>query len=442
MLPKIKILTLEINNQSKAEILDEIGSRLDAGQKTFITTPNPEFFYASFWDYHFERVINSADINLPDGIGVIWASYFLSIPFYFHGYYLRVVEGFVMLLFTALEILVNPKRIYRFFKEKITGADFFWDLLALADKRGLKVYFLGAQGNVPELVSKKVKEKFPDLKVAGFSNANPDNQNLVDEINNSGADLLFVAYGQVKQENWIADRLQKLNVKIAMGVGGTFDYVAGTKNEPPRFIREAGLEWLYRLFTQPERIGRIWNATFGFMRGVLRHKVMSQMPYRQNVVGVIINQENKIFLGQRVYRGSWQSPIDIDSPKPAVWQFPQGGVDANEDPDKAILREVWEETGISFDKISIIKKSTAVNQYTWSHGKRELLFNSFKYRGQEQKIYFLKFLGSNDDINLNMPHPEFTNYQWVNTENLLEIVDLYRRPLIEKILPELREITK
>lgn len=439
---RMKILTLEINTERKAKILEKISKRMDGGEKTFITTPNPEFFYASFWNYKFEKVINSADFNLPDGIGVIWASYFLSIPFLFKGYYPRVIEGFFVLLFTAMEILFVPKKVYKYFKEKITGAEFFWDLLSMTEKKRLRVYFLGGRGDIPEIVSKKVLARFPGIEVAGFSNSGPEDDSLAASINNSKADVLFVAFGHVKQETWIYQNLQKLNIKVAMGVGGTFDYVSGAKSQPPQFIRSIGLEWLYRLFTQPERIGRIWNATYGFMRGVLRHKVFSQMPYRQNVVGVIINRENKVFLGNRTYEGPHMTDSTPVPGEQDHWQFPQGGVDQNENADVAVLREIWEETGIDQRSLRVIKKSSVTNQYTWSHGRRELWFNKLKYKGQFQNVYFVRFEGENKDIDLNkFHHPEFTSYKWVSPKDLVNEISEYRRPVAERILPELLEIT-
>jgi N-acetylglucosaminyldiphosphoundecaprenol N-acetyl-beta-D-mannosaminyltransferase len=101
-----------------------------------------------------------------------------------------------------------------------------------------------------------------------------NNAKILAEINQVGAKILLVAFGQVKQETWIAENLKNLpNIKVAIGVGGTFDYLAGQVKRAPSWMRSLGLEWLFRLIMEPQRIGRIWNATVGFSWLVLREKM-------------------------------------------------------------------------------------------------------------------------------------------------------------------------
>jgi N-acetylglucosaminyldiphosphoundecaprenol N-acetyl-beta-D-mannosaminyltransferase len=95
---------------------------------------------------------------------------------------------------------------------------------------------------------------------------------VIKEINDSNSDILLIAYSPPKQEQWLYENIQKLNVKMAMGLGGTFDYIAGKQVLPPNFMHQMGLEWLWRLITQPWRIKRIWNAVPVFIWKIYKYK--------------------------------------------------------------------------------------------------------------------------------------------------------------------------
>lgn len=216
------------------------------GKQNLIFTPNPEMLVDAQFDEYFKKVLNNGDLNLCDGFGIS---------------------------------LLSGGKIKR-----ITGVDFVYKLCELALKENKTVFLLGSSSR--EILAKTVenlKKQFPKLKIAGF-HPGPDidflvvedkntilpepeaNDQAIHEIIMTAPDILLVAFGHNKQEKWIYENIKNLpSVKIAMGVGGTFDYISGGVRRAPCFMRKIGLEWLYRLIRQPSRISRIWKATVVFL---------------------------------------------------------------------------------------------------------------------------------------------------------------------------------
>ena len=428
---QLDLMGIKINTETKPEVLRHLEDRFKLGTKTFIVTPYSEFFYYRCVNYKFRQALDRADLAIPDGITVLWLAHFLALPLKSRRYYCKIFEAFGQLLWSCSQILLAPQKIRDKIPEKIPGSDFFWDLMALADQAGMKVFLLGGFGETPEIVANKIRGKFSKINIVGHSNSGPA-ENLVEQINASGAELLAVAYGPVKQEVWIADHIEQLNVKIAIGVGGTFDYIAGKKRQPPRFVRDSGLEWLYRLITQ-RRFKRIWIATYIFLRGALRHKVFMSMPFRQNVVGVILNSENKVFTGlSSRNKNKADRAGNLDE---SHWQLPQGGIDQGEDPDQSVFREIREETALT--DLQIVGKIPNAYTYDWPHMIRPLWFNRLKFRGQSQSIYFLRYGGGDGGVKLD-PH-EFADFRWVPIRELENQIHPMRRQMLRLALAEINK---
>jgi N-acetylglucosaminyldiphosphoundecaprenol N-acetyl-beta-D-mannosaminyltransferase len=148
--------------------------------------------------------------------------------------------------------------------EVIHGSDFMALLLEWAEKNGKSVFFLGAGAGVAEETARYFERVFPRLKVAGFSSANPS-EAAFKTVRASKAEVLLVAYGAPKQEEWIAKYAARLKLFHVMGVGGSFDFWSGKIKRAPRLLRRLGLEWLWRLILQPaKRLRRIYSATIKF----------------------------------------------------------------------------------------------------------------------------------------------------------------------------------
>jgi len=224
MLKTLKILGVKITSESKEKILEYIFSRLKNPQKkTFIITPNPEMLVYASRHLDYQDKLNSAEVALPDGIGLFFAS------------------GF------------KGKQL----RERITGIDFMEDICKKAWESPVSMGFLGGKQGVAERAADCLKRKYPWINIVFTGSEWPSSKKIkITELRTPASetiDILFVAYGVPKQEEWIVDNLEKLPVKAAMGVGGSFDYLSGAVSRAPYLVRFFGFEWLFRLIKQPWR---------------------------------------------------------------------------------------------------------------------------------------------------------------------------------------------
>ena len=229
----VDILGVKISKVNYKSATKVVEGFLTDGKKHYIVTPNPEFIVLAQTDQEFRRILNQADLAIPDGVG------------------LRM-------------------------ETTVTGTDFMIRLCRLAAEKGYSVFLLGGQDGVAEEAAKRLKERFANLNVIGTYEGDPS-RNFQFSIFNfqfSSIDLLFVAYGAPKQEKWIARNLPKIPVRVAMGVGGAFDFIAGKKKRAPKILRRLGLEWFWRLVQEPQRLPRIFNATVKFPLLILRQKIL------------------------------------------------------------------------------------------------------------------------------------------------------------------------
>jgi N-acetylglucosaminyldiphosphoundecaprenol N-acetyl-beta-D-mannosaminyltransferase len=147
--------------------------------------------------------------------------------------------------------------------ERVPGSDLVVRLAELSHQQGYRLYFLGARAGVAEQAAAKLKERYPNLNVVDCYAGSPtleENEVLVQRVLAAQPDILLVAYGAPRQDKWIARNLERLQIPVCIGVGGSFDFIAGTSKRAPLWVQRLGLEWLHRLLTQPWRWRRIWNA--------------------------------------------------------------------------------------------------------------------------------------------------------------------------------------
>lgn len=248
-----KILDISLDFASKEECLDVVSSYLAGVGKKYVVTPNPEMLVLAYSDEYFKKVLNLANLRIPDGVG------------------LEIVAK-------LLKQAGNVKRV--------PGRKLFSDLLNLANEKKLRVYFLGSSKDVVEKLIKKVNTDYAGVKVKGNPGPQVDasgepisqvniksHKDILSDINKFEPDMLFVAFGAPKQEKWIAKNISKLNVKVAMGVGGTFDYFAGVKKLPPKWMETSGLEWLWRLLHEKGHLRRVFRALVIFPLLVLKERL-------------------------------------------------------------------------------------------------------------------------------------------------------------------------
>lgn len=430
---KISVANLKISAITKLEFLADVKSLLSSGQQTFITTPNSEFLFAALRNKSLETLFNSSDIALADGISIMWAERFLASPFKFKNYWLKVVEAWLGVVITGARILLTPRYLYKNIPEKITGADVFFDLIKLAAEENKSVFFVNHRSDSAQTSAKILNQKYPNLKIVGVSRKNWDDLTLLEDIKNTKPDMLFVSYGQPAQEKWISKHLKTLPVSIAMGVGGTFDYAAGFKTPPPSWIRSIGLEWLFRLFTQPKRLPRIYNATWGLILSLVRFKIFSSQSYRKNASSIVVNGEGKILListdPKRIMKNG-----QYDMAGTISWLFPQGGIETGEDIIESAQRELEEETNIS--KVEVLGLAKYVHTYDWLNGFRSIIFSKRRNRGQEQYTVFFKYNGDGSEVVLEKGI--FKESVWLTPEQVMQKIDDVRKPSSKILLEELK----
>lgn len=223
----------------KHEALDYLADRIEKGQKTMIVTPNAEIVYSCRKDENLRRLVNSADMVLPDGIGVVYASKILGTPL----------------------------------KHRIAGIDFAEDILRYASSKGLPVFLLGAKDGVAEKAAGRIRERYPGINICGTNNGYfSDKEQVAEKINLSGAKILFVCLGFPMQELFMKENYDKINVSTMIGLGGSLDVFSGEVQRAPEIFINCGLEWLYRLIKQPSRIGRMMKLPL-FLGGIIKDRL-------------------------------------------------------------------------------------------------------------------------------------------------------------------------
>lgn len=270
MLDKKKILGVGITNATKQEVLEYIIKSLENfTKKYFIVTPNPEFLVLASHDPKFKNVLNNAEIASADGIGLLLAGKILG----------------------------------KSLRERVSGVELLESLCRRVAEKPITVGFLGGRGDVAEKTAECLASKYPGLNVGFVGSEWPiqvDDRRLRVEdstlkmedgrsiyrptstvkklpstfysLPSNTVDILFVAFGAPKQEIWISENLEKIPVKIAIGVGGAFDYISGKIPRAPLFVRRAGFEWLFRVIIQPWRLKRQLSL-LEFIFLVLKEKI-------------------------------------------------------------------------------------------------------------------------------------------------------------------------
>lgn len=238
---RIEILGIPIDPLTTAGAVARIYSLLDGQTQSHVMTPNSEMLVEASRNDRFRSVLRSSALNLPDSAGLLWAARRM---------------GFV-------------------FPERVTGVDTVVRLCSELTEAH-PVFLLGGRWGVGNRASEILKERNPRLVIAGTYEGSPTAEeavSIIQRINETQPHLLLVAYGAPAQDLWIADHLREMpGVRVAMGVGGTFDFLAGLRKRAPHRMQQLGLEWLWRLFQEPSRIGRIWNAVVVFPFLVLRDR--------------------------------------------------------------------------------------------------------------------------------------------------------------------------
>ena len=229
---QVRLFGFEFADLTLGGLLDIIAQSVAARQRCWIATINVQHLCLAERNPSYRKVLSGADVLTADGMPIVWFS----------------------------------RPVSRALTERVTGSDLLVPLAEKASAEGWRLFLCGGDPGVPERVAESLCARWPDLQVVGTASplfadyetlVDPAaNENLLAAIRSARPDVLLIAFGAPKQEQWIEQHLQSsgMNVPVAIGVGGTFDFLIGRQRRAPRWMQRAGLEWVFRMVTQPLRL--------------------------------------------------------------------------------------------------------------------------------------------------------------------------------------------
>jgi len=224
---RLKILNVWVDPVDMNGALERVVRFVEEGDRPHsVFAVNPEKNFSVPRDPQLHKVFSEADLLIPDGIGVVMAA----------------------------------RILYRVRLARVPGVEMMDEICRLSAKKRYKVFIYGAKEDVSAKSAEILQQRYPSLEIVGRANgyvSHEEMPTLIEQINTSGAQVLFLALGSPRQENWYATYANKLHtVRVCQGIGGTLDTIAGTVKRAPHFWCRLNLEWLYRLLAEPKRIGR------------------------------------------------------------------------------------------------------------------------------------------------------------------------------------------
>lgn len=241
--PPVTILGIPFDNVSQKEVLNLAQRMIESGRPHYIATANVDFVAQAQRDIELRQILFDAHVVVCDGMPLVWAS----------------------------KALGNPLR------ERVAGSDLTPELLRLADREGYRIYILGGREDVAEKAIENIRRDYPNAVVAGHCSPpkaellEMDHEAILTQIHEARPDILFVAFGCPKQEKWLSMHWRRANAPIGIGVGATIDFLSGTVKRAPKWMRQFGLEWAFRLLQEPKRLYKRYVEDFAvFLPAVTR----------------------------------------------------------------------------------------------------------------------------------------------------------------------------
>ncbi|MGI5827309.1 MAG: WecB/TagA/CpsF family glycosyltransferase [Patescibacteria group bacterium] len=388
-----RILGIKISTLNRQEISEHWDLFLASDRPHLVTTPNPEIILAAREDEEYFYILNQADLAIADGFGLVLAGRLSGQKF-----------------------------------TRLTGSDITPELLTKAEAEAHPVAILNWQAGLSSAaeIETALKKSWPQLnfKILDIPREARLTEAELKLLENFSPKIVFCTLGAPWQEKLLWRSLPQLkSARIAIGVGGSFDFITKKTIRAPQFWRQLGLEWLWRLIKQPRRLKRIWRATVVFGLRVLKETLINPLIYRRNVVILIysiINKQPRILIVER-------------QDEPGHWQLPQGGTDG-QSLKKSGLREAKEELGLSDLKVRGVYPKLHSYRFKSGHNKKT------NYKGQSQGLLIAEFLGTDDEVTIN--YWDHSAWRWVKPEELVKAVHPVRRPGAEKFLNKFLETIK
>ena len=238
---RVEILGVNVDAVTMAQAVECVENLIAEKNSALIATANAEMLLNATHDTELKRILNAANLVVPDGAGTVWAARYLG----------------------------------KFMPERVAGFDLVQELMKIAPARGIKFFLFGASPGIADKAKAKAESLYPGIKIVGTRNGYfkpEDEPEIISQIKNSKADILLAALGVPKQEKWLFKYKDELKIPVSIGVGGTFDVMAGVVKRAPLWMQKARLEWLFRAMLQPSRAGRLL-ALPKFVWKVHRQKV-------------------------------------------------------------------------------------------------------------------------------------------------------------------------
>jgi len=226
---RIAMCGAPIDNVSMNEAIESIETLINERHAAMVVTPNVDHIVKLQRDAELNNIYQKADLILPDGMPILWGAFFLGTPL----------------------------------KEKVSGSDLFLKLCEMSSKRGYRLFFLGGRPTAAVKAAKALQTLYPNLNICGiyspplgFEQDQHENKRIIAMINESQPDILFAGLGCPKQEKWIYIHKNACQVPVSIGIGASFEFVAGLVKRAPVWMRQAGLEWFWRFLQEPKRLWR------------------------------------------------------------------------------------------------------------------------------------------------------------------------------------------
>jgi len=199
---------------------------IDAAEPNYVCVTPAHSIMDAYHDGGFRRILNSSGLTTPDGMSLVWI--------------LR---------------LLGHKEV-----DRVYGSDLMLSLCQYGVEKEYRHYLYGGEPGVAEALASRLTDRFEDIQIAGIHSppfrklTNEEDQEVVEKINSTNPDIVWVGFSSPKQERWMAEHLGKIEAPVMIGVGAAFDFLSGRKPQAPRWIQRSGLEWLFRLVTEPKRL--------------------------------------------------------------------------------------------------------------------------------------------------------------------------------------------
>jgi N-acetylglucosaminyldiphosphoundecaprenol N-acetyl-beta-D-mannosaminyltransferase len=267
---QIALLGIRVDDVSLDEAVSIIDSMIDSGVCHQVATANVDFLSKAVNDQELREILNGCELVLPDGMPLVWASRLMGASL----------------------------------KERVTGADLFPRLLELSARKKRRIFLLGATEERSLCTLERIRREYPEAEICGRL-APPmapldlmANDEMLKAIEDARPDILMVAFGNPKQEKWLAMHRHRLNVPVCIGVGASVDFFSGQQSRAPLWMQRSGMEWMYRLFSEPRRLGPRYldNALFLLRYLSLQLFITSVQPSKSSATKISMTRLGQVLI--------------------------------------------------------------------------------------------------------------------------------------------------